>query len=147
MRKVMLFMTVVLVLLGLNTLSVAKAAEQQDIIQLKGATTSGALIVGKTDPENSVSLNGEQLTVSAEGVVVFGFGRDATGTQQLVITQPDGKKLTRTLDLAPREYKIDRVEGVPQRTVTPDPKQVARARKEAAAVWQARQTFSPDMTS
>lgn len=91
MRKVMLFMTVVLVLLGLNTLSVAKAAEQQDIIQLKGATTSGALIVGKTDPENSVSLNGEQLTVSAEGVVVFGFGRDATGTQQLVITQPDGK--------------------------------------------------------
>ncbi|RUO54979.1 peptidase [Pseudidiomarina halophila] len=138
-----MFITSLLVLLGLNAVSYASEAAEQDVIELTGATTSGALMVGKTDPANSVSLNGEQLTVSAEGVVVFGFGRDATGTQELVVTRPGGEQITRQLDLAPREYKIDRVEGVPQRTVTPDPKQVARAREEATAVWRARQTFSP----
>lgn len=142
MPKIIMFITSLAVLLGLNAVSYASEAVQQDVIELTGATTSGGLIVGKTAPDNSVTLNGEQLIVSAEGVVVFGFGRDATGTQKLVVIRPDGEQITRQLDLTPREYKIDRVEGVPQRTVTPDPEQVARAREEAAAVWRARQTFS-----
>ncbi|MGQ4275877.1 M23 family metallopeptidase [Pseudidiomarina sp. E22-M8] len=142
MRNVVLLIVPIIVLLGLTGSSYADEAVEQPVIKLTGAMTSGALVVGKTDPANSVSLNGEQLTVSAEGIVVFGFDRDATGTQQLTLTQANGEQLTRQLNLIPREYKIDRVEGVPQRTVTPDPKQVARARKEAAAVWQARQIFS-----
>ncbi|CAB0149988.1 Murein DD-endopeptidase MepM [Pseudidiomarina piscicola] len=115
---------------------------EASVIELTGARTSGALMMGKTSPENQVALNGENLVVSEQGIVVFGFDRDSRGTQQLTITQANGEVVTETIELEPRQYQIDRVEGVPQRTVTPDPKQVARARKEAAAVWQARQTFS-----
>lgn len=115
-------------------------ARSNDVIELYGAKTAGGLIIGKTAPDNKVELNQQRLTVSPEGIVLFGFERDAQGPQQLRILGPNGTVHEQTIDLTPRNYKIDRVEGVPQQTVTPDPEQVARARREASAVWQARQT-------
>ncbi|RUO60283.1 M23 family metallopeptidase [Pseudidiomarina insulisalsae] len=123
----------------------ALALAAEPVIELRGARTAGALVVGKTQPGAEVLLNGKALKVSASGVVVFGFARDAKGEQQLTVTLPDGSEHAQIIELAPRQYKIDRVEGVPQRTVTPDPEQVARARKEAQAVWQARQTMTDEL--
>lgn len=118
---------------------------QATVIELHGAKTAGGLIIGKTAATNQVALNGQALKVSAEGIVVFGFERDAKGEQKLTVKLADGTLHEQIIQLTPREYKIDRVEGVPQRTVTPDPEQVARARKEAAAVWRARQTLTADL--
>jgi len=120
-------------------------AEPANLIELRGAKTAGGLLIGKTAPSNQVKLNDQTLKVSAEGIVVFGFERDAQGVQTLTIELADGTQYQQLIELTPREYQIDRVEGVPQRTVTPDPEQVARARKEAAAVWQARQTQTDDL--
>ncbi|MDN7135182.1 M23 family metallopeptidase [Pseudidiomarina terrestris] len=120
----------------------SQANETQPLLELTGARTAGALMIAKTDPSYQVALNGEALAVSDNGIVVFGFERDSEGIQELTLTLADGRQVTQQIELEPRSYVIDRVEGVPQRTVTPDPEQVARARKEAAAVWQARQTFS-----
>ncbi|MDN7126494.1 M23 family metallopeptidase [Pseudidiomarina sp. 1APR75-33.1] len=122
--------------------AISQANETQPLLELTGARTAGALMIAKTDPSYQVALNGEALAVSDNGIVVFGFERDSEGVQELTLTLADGRQVTQQLELEPRSYVIDRVEGVPQRTVTPDPEQVARARKEAAAVWQARQTFS-----
>lgn len=133
-----LFTVALLVLPGTATVT----ASTVEPIELKGARTAGALMIGKTDPTAEVSLNGEALMVHPDGHVVFGFDRDASGSQELAITFASGEVVKQSIELQPREYQIDRVEGVPQRTVTPDPQQVARARKEAAAVWKARQTLS-----
>ncbi|MDN7123716.1 M23 family metallopeptidase [Pseudidiomarina sp. 1APP75-32.1] len=122
--------------------AISQANETQPLLELTGARTAGALMIAKTDPSYQVALNGEALEVSDNGIVVFGFERDSEGVQELTLTLADGRQVTQQIELEPRSYVIDRVEGVPQRTVTPDPEQVARARKEAAAVWQARQTFS-----
>ncbi|MEA3587041.1 M23 family metallopeptidase [Pseudidiomarina sp. 1APP75-27a] len=122
--------------------AISQANETQPLLELTGARTAGALMIAKTDPSYQVALNGEALAVSDNGIVVFGFERDSEGIQELTLTLADGRQVTQQIELEPRSYVIDRVEGVPQRTVTPDPEQVARARKEAAAVWQARQTFS-----
>ncbi|MDN7137851.1 M23 family metallopeptidase [Pseudidiomarina sp. 1ASP75-14] len=122
--------------------AISQANETQPLLELTGARTAGALMIAKTDPSYQVALNGEALEVSDNGIVVFGFERDSEGVQELTLTLADGRQVTQQIELEPRSYIIDRVEGVPQRTVTPDPEQVARARKEAAAVWQARQTFS-----
>jgi murein DD-endopeptidase MepM/ murein hydrolase activator NlpD len=131
-------------LLGLVLFCFATVAHGS-VIELHGAQTAGGLIIGKTQPGSEVQLNGKTLKVSADGLVVFGFERDAKGAQQLTVTLSDGTVYEQKIALQPRQYKIDRVEGVPQRTVTPDPEQVARARKEAAAVWQARQTTTDDL--
>ena len=49
-----------------------------------------------------------------------------------------GGSLICTLDIADREYRISRVEGVPQRTVTPPPEQLERIRHEREKVRAAK---------
>jgi hypothetical protein len=108
-------------------------------LDIKGPLTQGALLLAKSEPGVNVTLNGEPVDVTDNGYFVFGFARQAALEHRLVVTKGQ-QEVVRTLTLAPREYKIDRVNGVPQKTVTPDPKQVKRAQKEAEKVWLARQT-------
>lgn len=111
-------------------------------IELRGELTQGALIVGKTQPGTSISLNGVALTQTPAGEFVFGFGRDAALEQQLVLEFPSGEQVVRKLTLQPREYRIERVDGVPPATVNPDPEQVARSQADAQKVRAARATRS-----
>lgn len=121
---------------------VSATALANDGIELIGAPTSGGLMIGKTKPGAEVRLNDQVLDVSQQGYVVFGFARDTAAEHTLTVTLPDGSQQQQQLVLTARSYKIDRVEGVPQRTVTPDPKQVERAAREAKAVREARQVTS-----
>ncbi|PHR66908.1 MAG: peptidase [Idiomarina sp.] len=106
--------------------------------ELSGALTSGGLIIAEITGATRVELNGQALKLTPDNRVVFGFGRDQHGPQTLSLFNDEGLEFKRVIDIAPREYKIDRVDGVPQRTVTPDPQQQERARREAALVWKAR---------
>jgi murein DD-endopeptidase MepM/ murein hydrolase activator NlpD len=54
------------------------------------------------------------------------------------VLNPEGGEETLSLDVAPREYDIERVDGLPPRTVTPDPEALERIREEAALVSNAR---------
>lgn len=112
------------------------------VIDIRGALTAGGLLIGKTAPSNQVLLGGQKIPVTPSGHVVFGFGREASGAHPLEIVTANGERTVVTLNLAPRDYQIDRVDGVPQETVTPDPEQVARARREAQLVAAARQNTS-----
>lgn len=131
----------VIATINLFTVAAVHASSAQQL-QLQGKLTQGALIIGSTEPGSQVSLNGEPLEVTPAGEFVFGFGRDAKLQHQLQVTLPDGNQLERMLELTPREYKVDRVDGVPASTVNPNPEQVKRAKQDAEQVWLARQTFS-----
>jgi len=113
-------------------------------IELNGEPVQGALLWGRVAPDSRVFLDDEALDVSAEGVVVFGFGRDETGTRLLKVESGEegGEKGSQNceqqLQLVTREYRVSRVEGVPQKTVTPDPEHLERIRIEVALVRSAR---------
>ena len=91
---------------------------------------------GKVTPGSRVRLDGEVLDVLEDGTVVAGFGRDAPATAELVIE--DVEVCRQTLQIAPRDYNIQRVEGVPQKTVTPSPEHMEHIRKEQALVGAAK---------
>jgi murein DD-endopeptidase MepM/ murein hydrolase activator NlpD len=110
-------------------------------IELAGDVRQGALLWGKVPSGSRVSLGDESLDVSEEGIVVLGFGRDESGTRRLEVDGPQA--CTRELEISPREYRIQRVDGVPQRTVTPDPEDLERIRREAALVAAARRQSRP----
>ena len=104
--------------------------------QFEGALQQGGFIWGTVAPGSEVSLAGQQLDVLADGTTFAGFGRNAPATAELVVS---GQQPCReTLQVAPREYKIQRVEGVPQKTVTPPPEQLERIRRESTLVANAR---------
>lgn len=105
-------------------------------MQYSGALEQGGFIWGKVKPGSTVTVGSQQLDVLADGTTFVGFGRDAPATVELVVTGPTA--CNQTLDIAAREYRIQRVEGVPQQTVTPPPEQLERIRREATLVANAR---------
>lgn len=107
-------------------------------LELQGDPVQGGLIFGQAAPGSTVTLDGRAVMVSEEGRFVFGFGRDDTGTVVLEVTPPDAATQRRELAIAPREYNIERVDGLPPATVTPPPEVLERIRREAAQVGQAR---------
>ena len=127
----LLIRTVVLAT-ALLMIPVAHAAE------LQGEAIQGGLIFGQTEPEASVFLDDTHVMVSDQGEFVIGFGRDETGERLLRITTPGGEEQQLPLQIALREYNIERVDGLPPRTVTPDPEATKRIQEEGAMVANAR---------
>lgn len=109
-----------------------------DALDLQGEPVQGGLMFGRTEPGTTVRLDGESVMVSPEGLFVIGFGRDESGVRQLEIRTPGGEAASRELEIQPREYDIERVDGLPPQTVTPDPEATERIRREAAMVSSAR---------
>jgi murein DD-endopeptidase MepM/ murein hydrolase activator NlpD len=111
-------------------------------LELTGKREQGALLVGQTAPGNRILLDGKPVRVTSDGRFVIGFDRDAKPQATLTEIAPSGQQYQHQLQIAQRQYDIQRIEGVPQRTVTPPPEQLKRIREEAALVSRARQTDS-----
>ncbi len=103
-------------------------------LDLSGEVIQGSLIVGRTNANNNVLLNGESLKVSNHGYFVFGFSRDETKEHTLKISNNAGETLTKSLTPAVREYNIQRVEGISKKIMNPDPKAIERSRKDSKKI-------------
>jgi len=122
-------------LLGALLLAPGMAAAAQ-CVSLQGQLVQGGLVWGQAAPGSRVTLDKTPLDVLADGTFIAGFGRDAAPGAELVVTEQGG--CTQALQIARREYNIQRVEGVPQETVTPPPEQLERIRRERELVRNAK---------
>lgn len=115
-------------------------------IELEGSLTQGGLIWGTVPPGSRVTLDGETLDVLQAGTTIAGFGRNAAATAELVV-EGGADVCRQTLQITPRQYAVQRVQGVPQKTVTPPPEQLARIRREQALVnaAKAQRLLRPDL--
>jgi murein DD-endopeptidase MepM/ murein hydrolase activator NlpD len=112
---------------------------QLHAVEIQGAPVQGGLMFGHTEPGSSVSLDGDTIAISANGRFVIGFGRDETGIRKLLVNSPGGEIFRKDLTIQPREYAIERVDGLPPATVTPDPEAAARIKEDARMVATARE--------
>ena len=115
-------------------------------IELEGSLTQGGLIWGTVPPGSRVTLDGETLDVLQAGTTIAGFGRNAAAPAELVV-EGGADVCRQTLQITPRQYAVQRVQGVPQKTVTPPPEQLARIRREQALVnaAKAQRLLRPDL--
>ncbi len=110
---------------------------------LMGELTQGSMIRGKVSPGTQVWLNDKKIEVSQAGDFVFGFGRDAKLSHKLVWQSPDMTEAdSMPVKISQREYKIDRIEGVAQKYVSPPEEVLERIRGDNRAIGNARKTFS-----
>ena len=123
-----------LFLLALFLTLPAKAGE----LTLEGAFSQGGIIFGRTAPGAKVVMQGQKVRVSAGGSFVFGFGRDWDGPARLTVTYPDGTVEKRDLEVAKREYKIQRIDGLPKRQVSPPESVWKRIQAENAKIGAVR---------
>jgi hypothetical protein len=78
------------------------------------------------------------VRVAADGRFVLGVGRDQNTPIQLRLTLADGSQRTLSIPVTRREWRIERIEGVPESTVNPPPAIAERIAREQAEVAQAR---------
>lgn len=108
------------------------------VIDLPAQAQQGALVLGHVPPGSTVRWNRRPVRVAADGTVVFGIGRDASGAPLLEVVPPAGPARAVSIAIQPRDWPIERIDGVPPQTVDPPPAIAERIRAEQARVMQAR---------
>jgi biotin carboxyl carrier protein len=126
----------------------APAWSAEPPLALDGNMEQGGLVIGRAAPGVKASLDGTVLDVDGSGVFAFGFDRDHGRSANLTVLYPDGTSVERKLAVAPRDWQIQRVEGVPSKYVTPPPEAMAaiargtKLKKEARATRAAGSFFT-----
>lgn len=118
------------VVLGLVIANLAGEPVTAGALELDGTFAQGGMVLGQTVPGTELHLGSVRVAVSQSGEFVFGFGRDAPDTVTLDAVYPDQTTERRVLNIRQRAYAIQRVDGLPQRTVTPPPEALERIRRE-----------------
>ena len=131
----------VLVFLSLN-LDVAANDLSSNGLIVSSNLVQGCLVVATVAPGYSVNYKGKPLKINDNGTFILGLGRDAGEMMRLVVVDDKGHQKDYTFPVAKRKYNIQSVEGVPQRTVTPNPEDIARIRQDSLLVRNARQGVS-----
>jgi len=116
----------------------AWALSKTDRLVIKGAMEQGSLALGYAQKGASVTVDGEKTRLSPDGVFAFGFAFDQTKPSVVMVAWPDGTMETQSYTPTARQYEIQRVNGLPQNTVTPPPEVLERIKKEAAEIYEAR---------
>jgi murein DD-endopeptidase MepM/ murein hydrolase activator NlpD len=103
-----------------------------------GNATQGGLILA-TAPAGAqrVTLDGQPLLLDADRRFIVGFDRDAGPQALLEATFADGRRITLTLAIAPRAWRIERLNTLP-RFPAPDPVMAQLRPAELAQIAAAR---------
>jgi murein DD-endopeptidase MepM/ murein hydrolase activator NlpD len=124
---------------SLSVLSSVVHAEEKPVrFSVTGAMTQGSLALGSAPPGPSAALDGRPLRVTTDGRFAFGFGPDQTKVSLVTVRYPEGGGDSRSFTPTVRTYEEQRVNGLPQQTVTPPPEVRERIAREAEAIYLAR---------
>ena len=110
------------------------------IIAFPAQVPQGGLVFGnvRMPPGTRVSHAGRDLRISGYGTVVFGVGRDEKGPLRVSIIGADGTQEDISIAVTPRDWPVERINGVPPKTVNPPPAIAERIKREQAQVTAAR---------
>ena len=132
-------MIIIFLLLTLTVNASESVIYITDSSSLKGQFVQGGLAIGKTQAGSQVIFDQQKILLSATGDFIIGFNRDEKKQLKLTIITPDGTKKSINLKIKKRQYKIQRIDGLPKAKVSPrKPEVLARIRKEGAQASQAR---------
>ena len=106
-------------------------------VEFKGKFIQGHFIIGQTEPGSKIIIDKKEIKVSKDGYFVFGIDRDRK-FDILVTNISDGKKEKIIKKVFKRNYKIQKIDGLPEDKVTPPEEVYKRIKKENNAIGQAR---------
>ena len=109
-------------------------------IEFNGKFIQGHFIIGKTETNKKIFIDKKEVKVSEDGFFAFGIEKDRK--YDIVITEGDKKIIKK---IKKREYKIQRIDGLPEKKVTPPEEFYVRIKKENKLIVNAREINS-DLT-
>lgn len=115
---------------------------QASSLVLQGSLQQGSLLLGKLEPGSMAFYRDQPLPVTSSGEFLLGLGRDAPASIELRVVDTEGLQTVQKFAVAKREYRIQRVNGVPSKTVNPPAADLARIRNDSALVKLARREIT-----
>ena len=106
-------------------------------VEFLGKFEQGAFILGKTNPKSKVKIDNRNIRVTEDGYFAFGLDRDRKNNVLITIKE-DGKTKKIEKKILKREYKIQRIDGLPSKQVTPPPEVYERIKKDNVLIGKAR---------
>ena len=109
-------------------------------VTFDGKFVQGSFILGKTEPDSEVFIDKKKVKVTTDGYFAFGLGRDRKN--DVVITINEKKIIKKVFK---RKYKIQRIDGLEEKKVTPPEEVYERIKRENKLIGETRSTNS-DLT-
>ena len=106
----------------------------------EGKFIQGSFILGKTEPGSEVFIDKQKVKVTSDGYFAFGLGRDRKNDVVITINQ---KKIVKKV--FKREYKIQRIDGLEEKKVTPPEEVYERIKRENKWIGEVR-AINSDLT-
>jgi len=123
--------------LSLGVLAMSGVRARADTA-LRGDFVQGTLIRGRTNPGAEVWIDGRALKLSASGDFAFGFAYDRAEPGRLKIKLADGQTEEKAIALEKRDYKVQRIDGLPEKFVEPPASVLQRIKRDNQIIGAAR---------
>ncbi len=119
-------------------LPVLLLAPGADAFEIQGKVVEGGLLTVVAVPGTVAFLDGIEIPVAPDGTFLVGFHRDTPLQMVLRVLEPGTEEKRVNLEVRQRKYNEQRIDGLPQRSVSPPPEVLKRIREEARRVRRAR---------
>ena len=106
-------------------------------VDFKGKFIQGHFILGKTEPNAKITIDKKKIKVSKDGYFAFGLGKDRK-LDITIIEKINDKSNKIVKKILKRKYKIQRIDGLPKKKVTPPEEFYARIKSENKLIGLAR---------
>ena len=106
-------------------------------LEFQGKFIQGHFILGKTHPDSKIWIDKKKVKITDDGYFVFGIGRDRKF--DITITKEfNGSKEKIVKKILKREYKIQKIDGLQEKKVTPPKEVYERIKRENRIIGEAR---------
>jgi len=102
-------------------------------VTFEGKFIQGSFIIGKTEPGSEVFIDKKEVKVTSDGYFAFGLDRDRKND---IVIKINEKKIVKKV--FKREYRIQRIDGLEEKKVTPPEEVYERIKRENKWIGEAR---------
>ena len=106
-------------------------------VEFQGKFEQGSFILGKTEPGSNIIIDKKKIRISKDGYFAFGLGRDRKNDVVIKIFKNEKLEVFEK-KVFKRKYKIQRIDGLPKKQVTPPPEVYERIKNDNVLIGKAR---------
>jgi len=106
-------------------------------VEFQGKFEQGSFIIGKAQKGSKVQIDNRKIRITKDGYFAFGLDRDRKKNVVIKISVNQNTKIIEKKILK-RDYKIQRIDGLPKKHVTPPPEVYERIKKDNILIGEAR---------
>jgi len=106
-------------------------------VEFKGKFEQGSFIIGKVKKTSKVEIDNRKVRLTKDGYFAFGLGRDRKNDVVIKVHE-NGAIKEITKKILKRDYKIQKIDGLPKKQVTPPPEVYERIKKDNILIGKAR---------